>query len=501
MASMSMSFFASAATAILLSASIEAEVNLSPSPTSSFVVSVKKGRAADSPSGVSAGQTTVTLEPGELRTFIQRYSFDATTAGLLVAVLATPSLPDFVDFAFNGADRVNQTVTIQYRLEVDNDAPGGSFPASIRFDFLNIGGSTVVTRELNFTLIIDAPPPPDDHGDDCAAATPLNLNDSAAGTIAAGGDVDFFRLTLTETGTVTVFTTGGTDTVGSLLEEDCTPIAMDEDAGVGSNFRIRQLLSPGVYHVSVGHAEVNGSGDYVLNAEFEPFDPFVHELYFAQFANGLGLTSQLQLLSLNGETRARIGIRNNDGDPLSLVLTGIGSAPAGEGEMELVVPASGLISLQTDGLGNPVEGAVTVRSEQPLAGVLIFGGEFGLAGVDSSSALDNRFVAPVQSNAQAEANTGVAVQNLEEVEITFDAELLDPSGNLLANAVFSVPPNGHAALFVTQLDWDPVVDFTDFSGILRVSSRGLRFAATALLTRPSQLASLPVVAPPAAPEP
>ncbi len=466
-----------------------------PRPLLHFSNEVDAGTAA---AVAPQGTEVVTLRPGELRTFIVRFTVSQSTADQIVFYSAPPpELPSFVEFNFNGGSISGLQVTLQYRLEVDSDAPGGSYPSRIIFEFRDFFGAILETHESSFTLVIDAPPPPDDHGNDCESATEVEINSQTAGSLAAGGDADYFRITVPETGTVTVFTTGSTDTVGTLLSDDCTPELTDDNSGSAANFSFSQLLDAGVYHVAVSHSNVLGSGDYTLNVEFSPLDPFVNFLYFPQFANGGGLTSQLKLLSLDPEaaTNVLISIRGDDGAPLALGLASPAGAGGGE-EIGVAVPAGGLAVLQTDGMGDPVSGSVTVRSDRPLAGVLVFGGQFGLAGVQDSPPIDQSLIAPVETGGAAQTNTGVALENLEESEITLRAELLDATGAVLAtSSEFSLPGLGHQAIFVNQFAWDNPPDFgAGLQAVLRVVSGGGRFAATVLLVRPGQLASLPVVA-------
>jgi hypothetical protein len=70
-------------------------------------------------------------------------------------------------------------------------------------------------------------------------------------------------------------------------------------------------------------------------------------------------------------------------------------------------------------------------------------------------------------------------------------ELYDQDGTLVARASKSVPANGHAALFVSQLEWDSAPDWTQFEGIIKASAAS-DFAATMILVAPNQLATLPV---------
>ncbi len=53
-------------------------------------------------------------------------------------------------------------------------------------------------------------------------------------------------------------------------------------------------------------------------------------------------------------------------------------------------------------------GSVTVSSDIELAGVILFGGSVGVAGVGASEVLRRGFGAPLESNAEDGINTGIA---------------------------------------------------------------------------------------------
>ena len=229
------------------------------------------------------------------------------------------------------------------------------------------------------------------------------------------------------------------------------------------------------------------------NADFTVFTlnfPDPTTLHFAQFADGNGIFSQITLFNLNGERDAdtTIFLNDNEGEPLTVDLNG----EEVDGQLDVVIPAGSLRRYATDGLGDTVIGSVTVESDDSLAGVILFGGTTGLAGVGSSVALDDSgFTAPMEVGAGT--NTGVALMNLEGEEVTLNLQLCNEDGEALATAEIVLPAMGHRALFVTEMEWDNVVDFSDFDGLLKVTATGST-SATVIQTRPGQLATMPVAA-------
>ena len=232
-------------------------------------------------------------------------------------------------------------------------------------------------------------------------------------------------------------------------------------------------------------------GIFQLNPFFAgPPNPEVeHKLHFAHFGDGFGIFSQITLFNLDRDRSAAVKIilRDDDGNPLNVDLAGEDV----QGEKHLQIAAGGLSVLRTDGVGPLAVGSVTVTSNRPLAGVILFGGAFGVAGVGSSQVMTNGFVAPMESKTADFINTGVAVASLEAVPNTLQASLWDSEGMQLATAQLIVAGNGHKALFVNELNWIPTQDFSDFSGILKVQTTG-RVAATVIQTRPGEFATLPV---------
>ena len=221
------------------------------------------------------------------------------------------------------------------------------------------------------------------------------------------------------------------------------------------------------------------------------------KLYVAQFgdgaAGGATVFSQLILFNLTGKAaNVKLVLKNDDGDSLTVDLDGEVIA----GEKELIIPAGGLRTLATDGEGQLIVGSLTVCSDQALAGVILFGGSAGVAGVGNSAELLRGFVAPMQSSSASSIRTGVAVMNLETKSNTLQLMLFDTENKKLATAQIELLSMGHRALFLEEIQWETEggmqLDLSNFSGLLRVSGKG-KTAASVVLTQPGVFATQPVV--------
>ena len=121
--------------------------------------------------------------------------------------------------------------------------------------FLRVSGGTG-QYTLSSLFIVD------DHGDDRFTATVIELESETDGYLAHG-DIDYFRLEIANRGTLTLETTGGTDTYGS-LHSNTEDITSDSNRGQGYNFRIVRVLAPGTYFLRVSR----GPGQYTLSSSF-----------------------------------------------------------------------------------------------------------------------------------------------------------------------------------------------------------------------------------------
>ena len=81
-----------------------------------------------------------------------------------------------------------------------------------------------------------------------ADADVFDLNSTLAYTIDPAGDVDWLRIEVTQAGTLRVWTTGTTDTVGTLTDANGNFLAENDDIdlfGGNFNFEIIRDVSPG----------------------------------------------------------------------------------------------------------------------------------------------------------------------------------------------------------------------------------------------------------------
>ncbi len=206
------------------------------------------------------------------------------------------------------------------------------------------------------------------------------------------------------------------------------------------------------------------------------------------------MSSQILLLNLSGDetATAQIQFRNDAGEALTVDLNG----EQVTGEIQVQIAASGLQVLNTDGVGDLVVGSVSVTSDQPLAGVIVFSGQgVGSAGVGISAQFAEGFLAPMETNVSKAIRTGVAMINLETEQFTLTADLLDSEGTLLDSVQLNLAALGHLAIYLDEFDWDDSIDLDLFEGLLRVRSSG-NISATVIQTRPGKFATMPVAAKP-----
>ena len=107
----------------------------------------------------------------------------------------------------------------------------------------------------------------DDHGADLATAT--TLDGGAVGRLETAGDVDMFKITVGQAGTLAISSVGPTDVVGRLETAEGAAVAAEDDGGDWYNFSLEGAVAPGTYLLSVTHC-CAGTGAYGLSSSFTP---------------------------------------------------------------------------------------------------------------------------------------------------------------------------------------------------------------------------------------
>ena len=117
----------------------------------------------------------------------------------------------------------------------------------------------------------------DDHGDTLSEATQVALGSSTAGSLLAG-DTDYFRVTVSSLGTLVAYTTGGTDTYGSIWDGSGSVLTEDDESGERSNFLVFTSVDAGTYYIEVRGYSSSTTGNYTLHVAGGPSDLVVDSL-------------------------------------------------------------------------------------------------------------------------------------------------------------------------------------------------------------------------------
>ena len=133
-----------------------------------------------------------------------------------------------------------------------NPVSGGGATATV---MVTDPGGLTATQPIAVTV---------DHGDTRDTAAPVSSNDNTQGALEGQGDVDYFGLVISSPETLTIETTGDTDTFGELESDDGLTIASADGGGDGGNFRIRQQVQTGTYYIRVSGATPAETGPYML---------------------------------------------------------------------------------------------------------------------------------------------------------------------------------------------------------------------------------------------
>ncbi|MCD6338941.1 MAG: pre-peptidase C-terminal domain-containing protein, partial [Verrucomicrobia bacterium] len=171
----------------------------------------------------------------------------------------------------------------------------------------------------------------DDHGDSPATATVVTPGSSIDGNIESAGDEDYFRIDLMQNGMLIVYTTGGTDTYGSLLDSSGDELATDDDSGEDRNFLIERRVTAGTYYVRVRHYSSADRGMYLLKVYFSPVQfvgqwrrgPAWSVAVSGDYAYVASLSAGLQVIDVSDPAHpVRVGSCETSDDAVGVAVSG-----------------------------------------------------------------------------------------------------------------------------------------------------------------------------------
>lgn len=149
-----------------------------------------------------------------------------------------------------------------FRIEYAPDAPG-THNATV-----SITSNDVSTSPFTFAIRGTATFPRDDHGDSFERGTRVARPSTTVGNINGSADTDCFAFALLAPTTVTIRSTGTTDTAGALFSSTGALLAgNDNTSNVDKNFKIQRQLPAGIYFVKVVGQTPTVIGNYSLRIE------------------------------------------------------------------------------------------------------------------------------------------------------------------------------------------------------------------------------------------
>ena len=199
-------------------------------------------------------------------------------------------------------------------------------------------------------------------------------------------------------------------------------------------------------------------------------------LYFAHFANGGGITSDIVVVNAAGTAvQPDIYFYNTMGELIDaesvLDVMGEGLEITDDGALTVPnpIPPLGEVTIPTHGMGDLTTGSVKVASDSSgsaIGGVLRFDlTGVGVAGVGSSQPVRDA-IFPARRVAGG-INTGAAFRNLSDSNQVLTCRLMKGGQQLGGDAMVDLPANGQDATFIHEL-FDH--DTSDFTGSVRCTS-------------------------------
>ncbi len=199
-------------------------------------------------------------------------------------------------------------------------------------------------------------------------------------------------------------------------------------------------------------------------------------LYFAHFANGGGITSDIVVVNAAGTAVQpdiyfynTMGELIDAGTVLDIMGEGLEITDSGALTVPNPIPPLGEVTIATHGMGDLMTGSVKVVSDSSgsaIGGVLRFDlTGVGVAGVGASHPVRD-VIFPARRVAGG-INTGAAFRNLSDSEQTLSCRLMKDGQMLGDDTPLELPANGQTAKFIHEM-FDH--DTADFTGSVRCTS-------------------------------
>jgi len=207
------------------------------------------------------------------------------------------------------------------------------------------------------------------------------------------------------------------------------------------------------------------------------------DLYFAQFGDGQGFSSEMVLFNPSSVAGVRGTVIFRDGPGNTVEPASILSPEAGllgaNSETDFDLAPLGSVTFTTTGTSTTlISGSAEVVTNGDIAGVIRFQSPgVGIAGVGSSTVASS-VIAPVRR--KGALSTGVAIRNTLQSELVVDLSLKQQDGVEIANGntQLTIPSQGHKANFLEELF--PEADTQDFQGTICIRSSDGRLAVVAI---------------------
>ena len=261
-----------------------------------------------------------------------------------------------------------------------------------------------------------------------------------------------------------------------------------EDVSHLSSLELIQLSNTGaIENLVLGNITATARGYRDLIAAQAPTDV----ANFAQFGDGLGLSSSLVLVNSSRErsVSGRVRLFGPLGEPLSV---GVNSRLR-RGDFTFSVPPLGVGFFDTEGQGEVLTtGSVEVGSNDSIGSTVLFESPSGVAGVGPAEQ-GTTLLVPIELNSNSLLNTGIALVNPsdEPRNVTLTLRREDGVPVTGATAVELLPARGQLARFPEEVFADSGIDLSQFRGNLEVQSASA-IGGIAIRVSPGRLATLPV---------